>query len=282
MPSNEGSQEDPVIESPVHDMPTMPVAVPGAASERRTYDVLGCRIDAISSDEAVARMASWAARRESRMVGICNAHVTVTTSRDSAFHAALAVADMVTPDGAPVAWMLRRLGARAQQRVSGPDLMLDYCAHAASIGEPMYFYGATDEILDALEARLRERFPGLVVAGRWSPPFRPLTREEDEAAVQRINASGARVVWVGLGCPKQELWMAEHRGRVQAVMVGVGAAFAFHAGVSKRAPLWMRERGLEWLHRLWSEPRRLWRRYLVTNTLFVLGAARQLIGNRRA
>jgi N-acetylglucosaminyldiphosphoundecaprenol N-acetyl-beta-D-mannosaminyltransferase len=275
----EGPREKHVIESPVHQLPLMQMAEPEPS--RRTFDVLGCRIDALSGREAVARIADWASRCESRTVGICNAHVTVTTARDSAFQSALANADMVTPDGAPVAWMLRRLGARGQSRVSGPDLMLDYCAHAASIGEPMYFYGATDDILEALDLRLRERFPGLVVAGKWSPPFRPLTPEEDEVAVRRINESGARVVWVGLGCPKQELWMAEHRGRVQAVMIGVGAAFAFHAGVSKRAPLWMRERGLEWLHRLASEPRRLWRRYLVTNTLFVLGAARQLLGMRR-
>ena len=123
-------------------------------------------------------------------------------------------------------------------------------------------------------------FPGLVIAGAVSPPFRPSTAEEEAAAVQAINASGARTVWVGLGCPKQELWMAAHRGRVQAVMVGVGAAFDYHADTVARAPTWMQRAGLEWLHRLASEPRRLWRRYLVTNTLFVLGAAAQLLRRR--
>jgi N-acetylglucosaminyldiphosphoundecaprenol N-acetyl-beta-D-mannosaminyltransferase len=158
--------------------------------------------------------------------------------------------------------------------------MLDYCAHAAEVGQAIYLYGSTTATLRALRAFLTEQFPRLHIAGAESPPFRSLTAEEDAAAVARINASGAGSVWVSLGCPKQEQWMAAHRGRVQAVMVGVGAAFDFHAGAVRRAPHWMRASGLEWLHRLASEPRRLWKRYLVTNSLFIIGAAGQLLRRR--
>lgn len=251
-----------------------------SASGRRTLHVLGAPIDLLTADMAVSRIAAWASARESRYVCHCNAHAVVTTTQDRGFHEAVAGADMATPDGAPVAWMLRRLGARGQLRVSGPDLMLDYCAHAARIGESIYLLGSTPSTLDALQRELHRRWPTLCVAGAESPPFRTLTPEEDLATIERINASGAGTVWVSLGCPKQELWMATHRGRVHAVMLGVGAAFDFHAGSVPRAPGWMRDHGLEWAHRLASAPRRLWRRYLFTNAAFVFGAVRQLLGGR--
>jgi N-acetylglucosaminyldiphosphoundecaprenol N-acetyl-beta-D-mannosaminyltransferase len=262
------------VDSPPAD-PSLP-----PAGKRRTLPVLGTPIDAIDAALAVARMAGWARKNESRCVCICNVHSVVTATQNSDFRRALAQADMATPDGAPVAWMLRRAGVTGQRRVSGPDLMLDYCAHAAASGEGIYLYGSTEATLAALAQRLRQRWPALRIAGMHAPPFRPATAAEDAADVQRINDSGAGTVWVSLGCPKQELWMAAHRGRVQAVMVGVGAAFDFHAGTVVRAPRWMQEHGLEWLHRLLSEPRRLWRRYLVTNTLFVFAAARQLLTGR--
>ena len=225
---------------------------------------------------AVARIAAWAQSAESRVVCICNVHSVVTASQDPAFMHAIKSADMATPDGAPVAWMLRRQGEATQTRVSGPDLMLEYCAHAAAQGEAIFLYGSTEATLKALQQQLQARWPALRIAGALSPPFRQTSAAEDEADVQTINASGARTVWVSLGCPKQELWMSAHRGRVQAVMVGVGAAFDFHAGTVSRAPAWMRRHGLEWLHRLISEPRRLGRRYVVTNTAFIWRAARQL------
>lgn len=248
---------------------------------RKTLSVLGAPIDVISAPAAVQRISAWGQLHESRYVCICNAHSVVTTTQDTAFQQAVAQADMATPDGAPVAWMLRKQGAVGQARVSGPDLMLDYCAHAAGLGEAIFLYGSTEATLAALQAQLKQRWPALHIAGAIAPPFRPLTAQEDEADVRRINASGASTVWVSLGCPKQELWMAAHRGRVQAVMVGVGAAFDFHAGTVARAPSWMRDHGLEWLHRLVSEPQRLWRRYLITNTAFILGAAKQLWLARR-
>jgi N-acetylglucosaminyldiphosphoundecaprenol N-acetyl-beta-D-mannosaminyltransferase len=248
--------------------------------KRRIEVIIQAPIDALTWDEALARISGWASARESRVVCICNAHSVVTAGHDADFARALADADLCTPDGAPVAWMLRRLGHADQQRINGPDLMWRYCAAAAARGESIYLYGGTESTLALLRQRMRTAFPGLFIAGAVSPPFRPLTPQEQADAVAAINASGAGTVWVGLGCPKQELWMHALRGQVQAVMVGVGAAFDYHAGTVHRAPPWMQRAGLEWLHRLASEPRRLWRRYLVTNTWFVIGAARQLIRRR--
>lgn len=184
---------------------------------------------------------------------------------------------MATPDGAPVAWLISKQSGCAQQRINGPDLMWNYLADGVELGGPVFLYGATEETLRTLRTRLADAFPNLTIAGTYSPPFRLLTTAEDDVVVDIINSSGATTVWVSLGCPKQEKWMAEHRGRIQAVMIGVGAAFDYHAGTLKRAPLWMQRNGLEWLHRLASEPRRLWRRYLVTNTMFILLAIRQYI-----
>lgn len=244
---------------------------------RRTGDVIGSAIDVLGWDEALERLLAWSRERTSRVVCICNVHSVVTARQDPAFAAVLRQAELCTPDGAPVAWMLRRLGHADQPRINGPDLMWRYAERAAAAGESIYLYGGTDETLQLLQQSLHAAFPGLRIAGAHSPPFRALTPEEDAAAVDAINASGAGTVWVSLGCPKQELWMQAHRGRVQAVMLGVGAAFDYHAGTIRRAPVWAQRAGLEWLHRLLSEPRRLWRRYLVTNTLFIAAAARQLL-----
>lgn len=248
-----------------------------AISERRTAPVLGVPIDVIGWEAALDRLMVWGAARESRYVTICNAHVVVTASRDSDYLAVISGSDMATPDGAPVAWMLRRVADDAQRRISGPDLMWKLLERSAENGLPVYFYGSMPDTLAQLCAVVERTFPGLKVTGTCSPPFRALSDVEDAEHVRHINESGAGLVFVGLGCPKQECWMAEHRGRVSAVMLGVGAAFDFHAGTVKRAPEWMQRNGLEWLHRLFSEPRRLWRRYLVTNTQFVLGALRQLV-----
>jgi N-acetylglucosaminyldiphosphoundecaprenol N-acetyl-beta-D-mannosaminyltransferase len=203
-------------------------------------------------------------------------HSVVTATQDIQFGRVVSEADMATPDGAPVAWMLRRLGHVNQQRINGPDLMWRYCEQAQYRDESIFLYGGTEETLAALKVKLLAAFPSLKIAGAISPPFRALTAAEDAEIVEQINASGAGVVWVSLGCPKQELWMAAHRGRIHAVMVGVGAAFDYHAGTVKRAPKWMQNAGLEWLHRLSSEPRRLWRRYLFTNTIFIFLALKQL------
>ncbi len=239
--------------------------------------VLGASIDVVGWDNALSRISTWAAARESRYVCICNVHSVVTAGQDAAFGRIVESADMATPDGAPVAKMLRILGFPDQQRINGPDLMWKYCEQAALRGESIYLYGGLSTTLELLQQRLKAAFPGLLIAGAYSPPFRSATAEEDEADVARINSAGAGTIWVSLGCPKQEQWMAAHRGRVKGVMIGVGAAFDYHAGTIKRAPKWMQNAGLEWLHRLCSEPRRLWKRYLVTNTIFIAKAMRQLL-----
>ncbi|HEU4709477.1 MAG TPA: WecB/TagA/CpsF family glycosyltransferase, partial [Methylophilaceae bacterium] len=243
-------------------------------------EVLDCFINACSWRSAINGIHRWAMARESRYVCICNVHSLITAKKDEQFRQVLNQADMATPDGMPVAWMMRKTGFPLQERINGPDLMWKYCALAEQCNEPIFLYGNTPQTLAALTAKLRVAFPHLQIAGTHSPPFRPLTEREDANLVAEINASGARVVFVSLGCPKQELWMAEHRGRIQAVMIGVGAAFDYHAGTVKRAPLWMQRNGLEWFYRLCSEPRRLWKRYLVTNTHFVFSAMAQLARHR--
>ena len=233
-------------------------------------DVVGLPIDVLHWDETISRIFEWAERRESRTVCVCDVHSVVRARRDNAHADAIISADLVTPDGAPVAWVLRRKGHRGQQRISGPDLMLACCRKAAEAGTEMFLYGANPSTLRGLERRLRQDFPGINIVGAISPPFRTLSADEDAAIVAEINASAARIVWVGLGCPKQEAWMKAHHHRIQAVMVGVGAAFDFHAGVVRRAPLWMRRSGFEWFHRILQDPRRLAKRYLVSNTTFML------------
>ncbi|MET0508826.1 MAG: WecB/TagA/CpsF family glycosyltransferase [Burkholderiaceae bacterium] len=242
--------------------------------------IQGVMIDVVDWQQVVERIEGWAVRRRSSVVAICNSHSVVTASEDPELAQALASADMATADGMPIAWMMRRLGYPTQERINGPDLMLRYCETAERTGTSIFLFGSTEPVLARLAASLRDRFPGLRIAGQLSPPFRPLTEAEDAEVCARIAESGAGVVFVSLGCPKQEKWMDAHRGRIPAVMVGVGAAFDYHAGTLTRAPTWMRERGLEWLHRLASEPGRLWRRYLVTNTLFSIRALAQLFGRK--
>lgn len=239
--------------------------------------VLEAFIDSVTWDEALSRITNWGSAHESRYVCICNVHSVVTTTRDVEFKIAVNNSDMATPDGAPIAWALRRMGFTTQERINGPDLMMKYLKEAERLGQIPFFYGSTNATLTKLLHTLKRQFPALQVGGTYSPPFRPLSREEDEDIVNKINASGANVVFVGLGCPKQEKWMAEHRGRINAVMIGVGAAFDYHAGVIKRAPVWWQRNGLEWLYRLASEPRRLFKRYTVTNTLFIVGLVRQYL-----
>ncbi len=199
-------------------------------------------------------------------------------------------ATLAVPDGMPLVWALRALGHTDATRVYGPDLMLRFCAHAAANGIPMYLYGGRDEAaLELLRMRLRERFPGLPIVGGYSPPYRELTAEEQQRVVADIDGSGAKVVWVGIGQPKQERWMHQMRPYLKApLLVGVGAAFDFHAGLVAQAPGWMQRNGLEWIYRLAREPRRLWRRYARYNPRFVLAFARQYAreragaGHRRA
>lgn len=237
-------------------------------------DVLGVNVDACSWEYALDSIVQAAKARLSSVVCICNVHMIIEARSDTLLKTALNEAFLVTPDGAPVAWLLRRGGEIGQQRINGPDLMWRYLSEAERLGQVVSFYGGKEETLFALRESMLKAFPNLIVGGMISPPFRALNAEEDQAYVDQINAARTGVLFVGLGCPKQEKWMHAHRGRINAVMVGVGAAFDYHAGTIKRAPLWMQRGGLEWFHRFCSEPRRLWKRYLVTNTLFILGMVR--------
>jgi N-acetylglucosaminyldiphosphoundecaprenol N-acetyl-beta-D-mannosaminyltransferase len=247
---------------------------------RSLEEVLGAPVDALSPERALDRVCAWAQAREHRSVCFCNVHAVVTARTNPDLARALEQADLVAPDGAPIAWMMRRQGRAEQQRICGPDFFWSYCARARDLGQSIFLLGATPQTLDLLQLRLREAFPGLRIADAVSPPFREATPGEDAALIARINASGASTVWVALGCPTQEIWIDAHRDAIAAVLLGVGAAFDFHAGTVRRAPELMRDWGLEWLHRLATEPRRLWRRYLVTNSLFLALATATLF--RRA
>jgi N-acetylglucosaminyldiphosphoundecaprenol N-acetyl-beta-D-mannosaminyltransferase len=210
-------------------------------------------------------------------------NLVMSAQEDPQTLAAVRGATLAMPDGQPLVWALHALGHARATRLYGPDLMAGYCARAAASGTPIYLYGGrSPEALALLEERLRERFDGLRIAGGFSPPFRELTSEEAEHAIAEINSSGAAVVWVGTGQPKQEKWMLQMRPRLSApLLVGVGAAFDFHAGLISQAPRWMQRSGLEWIYRLSREPRRLWRRYARYNPLFVAGFARQYVRQRR-
>jgi len=235
------------------------------------HDVFGVQISATCYRETVERLIEAAQLRRPAVASFHAAHAVVTASDDEVLRRRVNGFEIVAPDGQPVRWALNWLhGARLQDRVYGPELMLRLCQRAAEEDVPIYLYGGKDEqILAELRANLLASFPELQIAGAESPPFRPLTEAEDAAVVERINGSGAGIVFIGLGCPKQDHFAYEHRERLHAVQACVGAAFDFHAGRTTMAPAWMQRNGLEWLFRLCSEPRRLWRRYLVTNTLFL-------------
>ena len=247
---------------------------------RHRATVISTQVDVVGWDVAIRRIVQWGRAHESRYVCFSNVHSAVTAAFDVRFNEVLNRSDLCTSDGAPITWMLRQLGAHDQPRLNGPDLMWRFLATEAKQGGKVYFYGSTWETLRLLKARVEREFPGLQVVGMHSPPYRVATAEEDDEDVRRINESGAHTVFVSLGCPKQEKWMAGHQGRVHAVMVGVGAAFEFHAGVRDRAPSWMQRSGLEWAHRLMQEPRRLWRRYLFTNIPFLFMGGAQWVASR--
>lgn len=238
--------------------------------------LLGTRIHAVSWEQATARIVRWAALRESRLVFLCNVHTVITARRDPALRAAVDSADLATPDGAPLAWLMRKRGCAEQQRISGPDLMRRVLAEAERLQLSVFLLGSTESTLAQLKARMQSAFPQLQIAGLLAPPFRELTAEEDIEITASINASGAHILLVGLGCPKQEIWMASHRQWLHAVMLGVGAAFDYHAGTLKRAPPSWQRYGLEWMYRLLMEPSRLLKRYLMTNTLFLLALPLEL------
>ena len=236
----------------------------------RRVNVLGVGISAVDIAMARDEITRWIEVRERHYVCVTGVHGVMESQRDPELLAIHNASGLTTPDGMPMVWVGRRVGANWMSRVYGPDLMLSVLERAADRGWKSFLYGGKDGVPELLAARLMGKFPTLKIAGMDSPPFRSLTPTEDEAIVSRINASGADLVWVGLSTPKQERWMAAHVGRLEApALLGVGSAFDIHAGLVPQAPPWMQERGLEWFYRLIKEPRRLWKRYLRNNPAFV-------------
>lgn len=245
--------------------------------------ILGMRVDPISAYAARDVILGWAAApcASAHIVCAANVHMVMEAYDDPSFQALVNGADLVLPDGVPTVWGLRLLGARIARRVRvSPDFIFDVLGAAERHHIPVGLYGGTEQTLPAIRAALLSRFPSLSIAFDYAPPFRPLMTEEDEEVVVAIRESGARVLLVGIGCPKQERWMAAHRHSVPCVMMGVGAAFDLFAGNTKEAPGWTRDIGLEWLYRLLLEPRRLWRRHLRNNPRFASLFAQQLIRSR--
>lgn len=243
--------------------------------------VLGLSISPITIDDAIQTIERWITDRAMNYVCITGAHGVIESQSDQMLRAIHNRAGMVTPDGMPVVWMCRALGFKRTKRVYGPDLMRFLTAVSAEKGYRQFYYGGNEGVANRLARTLQAKHPGLQVAGTHTPPFRALTHEEDEAIIKKINAACPDIVWVGLSTPKQEYWMANHVGRLDApVIIGVGAAFDFLADVKQQAPVWMQRSGLEWFYRLITEPRRLWRRYLTIVPKFLFLAGQQLITAR--
>ncbi|MEV0322979.1 WecB/TagA/CpsF family glycosyltransferase [Streptomyces sp. NPDC050658] len=233
-------------------------------------DVLGTHISALTPQIALDEIDHWIENRVRSYVCVTGVHGVMESVRDAGLRRVHNASGLTVPDGMPMVWAGHRAGAYWMRRVYGPDLMLAVLERAAGRGWSSYLYGGGQGVPELLAQRLAERFPGLKIAGRYSPPFRPLTAAEDADVVRRINDSGADLVWVGLSTPKQERWMAEHRDRLTApALLGVGAAFDFHAGLKPQAPVLLQRHGLEWAYRLAKEPHRLWRRYLRNNPAYL-------------
>ena len=239
--------------------------------------VIGFPITALPFESQIKLILEWAKHRLSKAVCIANVHMLVEAYRDTNFAAVLQGADLVAPDGMPLVWMLELLGSSKQDRVAGLDVLEALCDGATTARVQVFFLGSQSVILDRMRERLSQKFPDLQIAGMEPLPFRPMTQSEDEALVQMLNQSGAGIIFLSLGCPKQELWMAKHKYRVNAVMIGVGGAFPVYAGIHKRAPELVRSAGFEWLYRLLQEPKRLWGRYSSTIPIFIWLACKQLL-----
>jgi N-acetylglucosaminyldiphosphoundecaprenol N-acetyl-beta-D-mannosaminyltransferase len=266
----------------LHAISTPAASTPPATPP--TAEILGIPLAISDYEQVMDWMDAMIAADARGYMTAAAVNLVMSAQEDPQTLAAVLGATLAMPDGQPLVWALHALGHARATRLYGPDLMAGFCARAAASGTPIYLYGGrSPEALALLEERLRERFDGLRIAGGFSPPFRELTSEEAEQAIAEINSSGAAVVWVGTGQPKQEKWMLQMRPRLSApLLVGVGAAFDFHAGLVSQAPRWMQRSGLEWMYRLSREPRRLWRRYARYNPLFVAGFARQYVRQRRA
>jgi N-acetylglucosaminyldiphosphoundecaprenol N-acetyl-beta-D-mannosaminyltransferase len=242
-----------------------------------TQNVIGFPVASAAFEQQVEAILHWSKRNLSKVVCVANVHMLTEASWDTRLADVLQSADLVTPDGMPLVWMIQLLKRAPQDRVAGLDLMLAVCKQAEADGVGVFFLGSEEGILAKMRLRLNQEFPNLRLLGMESLPFRPLTAAEDAAVIDQVNQSGAGIVFLSLGCPKQELWMAQHQGQIKAVMVGIGGVFPLYAGIYRRAPAALRASGLEWLYRLVQEPRRLWGRYSRTIPPFMWMALQQLL-----
>ncbi len=249
----------------------------------QTVEVLRVPLALTDYDRTLDWIAATVSARERGYVCVCNVHTVMASDEDDELRDALDGSAINLPDGQPLVWAINALGHSLAGRVYGPELMSRACARAATLGQRFYLYGGRNQgALVQLALNLRQRYPGVMIVGGYSPPHRPLSVEEEDAVVEEINRARADVVWVGIGVPKQEKWMARLRPRLDStLLIGVGAAFDFHAGLVPQAPNWLQEAGLEWAYRLAHEPRRLWRRYVRYNPRFLAGFARQWLAHRR-
>lgn len=234
------------------------------------FYILNVGISAIDMDDARLFIEDVVSKKERKYICVCPVSTIMECKKNEKVLRSINSANLVTPDGMAVVWLGWMQGYKNIRRVYGPELMEEVCAISSKSGYKNYLYGSTQDVLDKLKERLTKRYPGLIISGMFSPPFRQSSNDEDSKIVDEINRSNPDIVWVGLGSPKQDIWMYEHRGRINApVIIGVGAAFDFLAGNKPQAPSWVRSNGFEWLFRLITEPKRLWRRYLVNYPLFV-------------
>lgn len=253
------------------------VPVPPLQEKRK---LLSSLISAGSFNDFVNHIFWLTDHQDSSYVCFANVHMLMESYRDREFNTILNQADVATPDGNPVTKLSKLFYGQQQERVAGMDLLPRLLQEAAARGKSVYFYGSTDQVLEAVVAKAKRELPDLRVAGAYSPPFRKLSETEDEEITDMINQTNPDLVFVALGCPKQERWMAAHKGRVKACMLGVGQAYMTYAGLEKRLPQWARNMSLEWTYRLWLEPRRLWKRYLLTNSMFIFVTLKHLLQQR--
>lgn len=257
----------------LHDLPA--VNQSGPIGEKRK--LLTSFISTGSFNTFVDQIFWLTENKKSSYVCFANVHMLVEAYKDKAFNEVLNKADVATPDGGPVSKIMKLFYGQEQDRVAGMDLLPRLLKEAAVKGKSVYFYGSTDEVLNAVVTKAKQEMPDLKIAGFYSPPFRKLSETEDAEITDMINEAKPDLVFVALGCPKQERWMADHKDRVNACMLGVGQAFLTFAGLEKRLPKWARDLSLEWTYRLYLEPKRLWKRYLVTNSMFVLLTLKMLV-----
>jgi len=242
-------------------------------------EILGTRIDMVQIPDVIQRIEKWIAEKhDSNYICLANVNTVVESKKNNLLEKAMNSSSLSVCDGMPFVWIGRLKGFNLKRRVYGPELMDKFIEISSNKGYKNYFYGSTDEVCGKLIFNLKKKYRNLEVVGNYSPPFRPLTKEEGREVAENINSSGADVVWVGIGSPKQEIWMHEFKSHIKIpVMVGVGAAFDFFAGTKQQAPKWMRENGFEWLFRLLTEPKRLWKRYLIGNSIFLWLLFKELV-----